>query len=375
MKIVNGFLNFLKLILILGAFAYVVLSLYTVVFDYSLVLNTFFELTGINGDYFLTDVERGPEEVASLYDTAFYNVTYALSSLAAVLGMIILSRRRTLIEAAGLLLGFIIPPERKSWGRILDSSNANPIPFAQIYLEPLNAQRKVIKTIADSDGRYKLILPDRKYGYNLLVKAPGYKDLKKEIRTSEARVYGSEYIKDVFLHQIGKSERKLFTNLNFLQSRMYWYLILLLAVLSFIYFIFALYYVYAFPGSAYGAVNLALFVFALGWNIVMVKDRLKPRIGKVLDLNTRKPIGEASVYLYRKEQQLEVRRTDSVGVVNFSIDPGDYEVRLAKTGYQSASENTFQKVKVKRDGYLDTNLFMKKADEYKNAVPASNPFS
>ena len=108
----------------------------------------------------------------------------------------------------------------------------------------------------------------------------------------------------------------------------------------------------------------------------MIKDRLKPRIGKVLDLKTRKPIAGVGVYLYKKDMQLEVRKTDNAGVVNFTLEPGEYEVRLAKEGYKASSEATFQEVKLKQDGYLSANLFMGKILASAESIPIdSNPFA
>ncbi|MBD3280668.1 hypothetical protein GF389_04045 [Candidatus Dojkabacteria bacterium] len=368
------FMKFLKALLILAAFSYAVLTLYTVVFDFLLVLKTFFELTGLNSGYFLTDSVQGSQEAASIYDYAFYNITYVISILVSILGMIILSRRRNILEAIGILMAFIIPAERRSWGRVLSSSDGAPVPFAQIYLEPNNNQLSVIKTIADSDGRYKLVLPDSKYSYRLTVRAPGYKDFQIDIKSTDSPVYGNEYIRDIFMQKVDEEKRTLLIRFSQFQVRFYWYLTLTLFALSFMYFLFALYYVYAFPGSLYGALNLAIMIFALSWNVVVIRERIRPKIGKVLDLKTHKPIPRVSVYIYKDSKQSGVRTTDYNGVVNFGAAPGEYDIRLAKEGYVNASGETFQRVKLKKDGFLEGNLFMLK-DEDIDSSPSSNPFA
>ena len=107
----------------------------------------------------------------------------------------------------------------------------------------------------------------------------------------------------------------------------------------------------------------------------MIKDRLKPKIGRVLNIKTRKPILNVRVYIYKGDRQLEVCKTDASGIISSKLEPGEYEVRVAKEGYKSASDVTFQKINLKVDGYFDNNLFLEQKSVFNKTGTEKNPFA
>jgi len=140
---------------------------------------------------------------------------------------------------------------------------------------------------------------------------------------------------------------------------------------SFVYLIFAIYYYFAYPGNIYGTMNLGLYVFAFVWNVVIVRERIRPANGRVIDSLTRKPLADVKVNIYDEVRQLGVIRTDKNGVVRLNASPGTYNLRVVKEGYRLSGKAEFQKVRFDEEGYIDRDIVLEKTDK---KVLVENPF-
>lgn len=332
----------------------------------------------------------GVDEVDEYINEEFYNVYYVTTILAALIGTLILSRMRNVYEIMGLLLAFIIPRKRKSWGSIIDKETNKEIPLAIIRLYKVTNGKldneQVIETVSDLDGKYRIHVEDTSAEYNVQVHASGYADFETELNYFDDPLETGNFIADIYLTREKDNENKTSNKITYLRPRLYWYVMLIMYLFSIVYFIFALYYYWAFPGSLYAIINIVLYSFAFVWNTLIVRERVRKPAGRILDFETKKPIDKANFQLYNKTSQLEVDMTDQFGIVQVNAPAGKYSARIIKSGYinvdkKGKQEENFIKIQIDEEGHLENNIFMKRVIEEvtlngSNAPSSSdNPFS
>lgn len=338
-------------------------------------------------DYEQPDV--GVDEVDEYINEDFYNTYYIITILAAFAGTVVLSRMRSVYETLGLLLAFIIPRKRKSWGSIIDKENNHPVPLAVIRLYKdsgdKQAGRQILETVADLDGKYRVHVHDTAAEYTVEVHAPGFVDYRSKLRYFDDPLETGDFIADIYLVRAEKGKHRAEDTINtirYLRPKLYWYLMLVMFGFSVVYFLFAIYYFWAFPGSVYGMINLGLYSFALFWNTIIVRERVEKPAGRVLQYITKNPMDSVFVQIYNKTNQLDQATTDKAGIVQFNLPAGKYSARFVKSGYKiadpDADKQMFVKVQIDEEGHFKEDHFLEMdKDKMKQGSERdlSNPFA
>jgi hypothetical protein len=337
------------------------------------------------------EVVRG---LGAIFDTTYYALYAVISIVAAILGTIILSKKRNIFEVLGMLGGFIIPNERRSWGSVRDESTRKPIPFAVVRLSEIKSDsnklqgkaENIIQTVSDLDGRYRLYLNNASLKYQISVHAAGYVDLSSDLDLHTDPTKSNLFIEDLYLTKLTKEKVGIVTNLNYMRPRFYWYLIIAFYILSLFYVITGTFYVVAFPDSVYGVAQLAIFAVAFIWNTKILWERTHASRGRLMDNNTKQKLPNISLDLFDGSVQLTNTISDTSGFVKFDVKPGKYQLRLSSNLYKLESDQEFIPVQVNNDGYIDKDIMLlpifhtkagsKSKIKFDNEVKdGNNPFS
>lgn len=318
------------------------------------------------------DTSYSIEGIDKYIDDDFYRVYYGITSAAAIIGTVILSRMRNVFETMGLLLAFVIPAKRKSWGTILDKKTKKAIPFSIVRLytekpspssklgnEGDNKERKTIETVTDMDGKYRIHVEKTSPEYRLEVRASGYNKYESKVEYIDDPFEGGNFIADIYLSRETGAEHKTRNNIRYLRPKLYWYVMLAMYFFSIIYFIFSIYYLLAYPGSLYSYINIALYIFAVSWNTKVVKERLKPSGGRFLDYETKKSVPDVNVQLYKNGKQIERQNAGRNGTIKFNCEGGVYDLRISKLGYRLENGKTFLEIKINDEGHLEKDVLLK----------------
>lgn len=313
-------------------------------------------------------------------------VLLILSVVVAIIGTLILSQNRGLLETVLLVVGFFVPRQRKHWGTVFDQETNLPISFATIRLNKAVSQTQselITQAIADLDGKYRIYLPKDTSGVAMQVKAAGYKDYIKSID----KIDHNEIIDDIPMIKSSGSEKTGFRlwlsrQRATLAERFTNYL-LLLSIGALAVSIYNLITV----RNIFGYAGVVIYGLSVIWNITIVRDRMQTSIGKVVDVETKQPIESAFVKVFYSGQTLISGITDSAGVVKLNIQAGTYEVEVTKAGLEMVGGHKLGntqviKAYVNDKGYLTKSIFMQKSDKLTGEVtlPESdaslmNPFS
>lgn len=313
-------------------------------------------------------------------------VLLILSVIVAIIGTLILSQNRGLIETVLLVVGFFVPRQRKHWGTVFDQETNIPISFATIRLNKAISQTQselITQAVADLDGKYRIYLPETTTGVAMQVKAAGYKDYIKPVEN----IGHSELIEDIPMVKSSGNEKTgirlwLAKQRSELAERFTNYLLLLSAGA----FVISLYNLITIR-NVFGYLGTVIYGLSVIWNMAIVRDRRNTSIGKVLDVDTKKPIESAFVKVFYAGQTLISGITDSAGVVKLNIQAGTYEVEVTKAslemvGGEKLGNTKVIKAYVNDKGYLTKSIFLQKSQNPNGAtaLPETdasmmNPFS
>jgi 5-hydroxyisourate hydrolase-like protein (transthyretin family) len=388
------FINLIKFILkysvlLLGLF-WVASQIFSTLLPIYQAVELFESITGFNTDNLFAE---GPPDstagqiVDNFFTTVFFQVFLGTSTLAAIIGTLVLSKKRNLYEAVGMFVAFIIPRKRKNWGIVFNKNSRKPIAFANVRITQNsgeNGQEFVTETITDLDGRYRILLDQIKPDYNLTARASGFLPFAMDLTRPIIGTSNIEVIEDIPMLKGFNSNLNLKDITGYLNSKLSFYLVWIFFILSYLYFFAAILYVVTYPDSVWGYLNLALFICAIIWNTYIIIDRYKITGGKILDTNLKKPLENVSIKVFSENRQIITAMTNSKGIVKLDIPSGEYLVSLNKPGWKMSGNvimgSGLLKIRVNENGYLDRNIFLTQIDnsaEQKSNVGSSklaNPF-
>lgn len=317
--------------------------------------------------------------LAVFFDSPFFYLFTITALVFSVTGTLVLARKRSIYVALGLFVAFILPRERINWGVVRDRSSKRAIPFATVRLyQVIGEDTKLIREeVSDTDGRYRLHLGNLAVNHKLRVSATGYEvvELDLDYRNSGLRFVDLNF--EVFLSKHEVAEAKLLSQLKYTQSRLYKYLMGIIYLSSVVYLVFFVYYNLAYPGSTYGWVNLALFVFSVGRNTLIVRERSRNNVGRVLDIETGLPLAGVRLRVVDKSGKQEVQMTDKLGIVRFSMPLGNYPLSLYSEDFVLVDNHTGeakpdQAVTINDHGFMMYDLYMRIKSDSENSQPKRN---
>lgn len=299
----------------------------------------------------------------NLFDTPFFIGLNILLFFVAIVGTLILTRKRSFYAALGLFAAFILPKEEIYRGTVIDEQTKQSIAFAVIRLFEFgeNQQLNYIKqTVADVDGRYSLYLSEFSESLKIEVVASGYDIVKVDAAPIPGRSGGFDISQDVILSREEKVSNK--NRIIYLQSQFYKGLMWTIYIGSIFLFLIFFYYFIAYPGSLYGVISVVIFGYSSVKNTFTIRQRFLKKSGRIFDYVTKKPIEGIVLNLFDGYQKLESVTSDKNGVVKFHANAGNYQVSMATKGYSlvGVDPTGSKRVNIEKDGYLESNLFIVK---------------
>ncbi|MFS8130807.1 MAG: hypothetical protein ACMG57_02395 [Candidatus Dojkabacteria bacterium] len=322
-------------------------------------------------------------EVITNIQVQFYSIFFVASFISAIFGTIVLSQGRSFAEVIFLFVGYAIPRQRKFWGVIYDTETGKPIALATIRLQTIDEDGNkefISQTVSDLDGRYRLNIGKMGQKYLVEVSANEYKGNQIEISSSNTETLSKEIARDIALSKEQEAKKSnLKDSLEKFRSRIYLPTIVYMYIFNFFGIFFALYGIIANP-SPTDFINLTIFTISAIWNTIVVRERFKVNVGRLLDMKSRKPIDLVMVKIFDDEDKSIVAYTDNAGGVKFDLPEGTYKALIAKDNYKLIKEgvDTLVPVKVKSTGYLQNNLYLEKdeksTNENENNSGFINPF-
>lgn len=302
---------------------------------------------------------------------AFVQILFIGSVIVAILGALVLSQNRGLLETLFLVVGFAIPLTRKHWGTVYDEETNIPIPFAVIRLNQVSTNNVpvfVLQANADLDGRYRIRLPKGSATLALFVKAPGYREKVININS----LANAEVVQDVGLVRLERQEKRSFANRVLLyfqinSTRFTNYLF----VLSFAGLVLSLINAFVYQ-RALGFAGIVLYTCSCAWNTYVMLGRSQANLGKVIDGDSGQPVQGAFVKLFYNSQPVVSGVTDSHGVVRFSVIAGTYDVEVTKLGYMLPNAQLVGNTRVIKR-YIDSRGYFTK--ELRLAKSVADPAS
>jgi hypothetical protein len=309
------------------------------------------------------------------------SVYLAFATVIGLLGALLSIGSRNIFEVLALFLFGMLPRERKYWGVVFDQSNNQPISFipVRLFAHDGDKPKLITQTVTDSDGRYRLHIEkseDKKY--TIEINYPGYEPVISEVQQYVA-IGSYEFVNDIPLVKSENTGTRLLHWFYHYRPRLFAYLF------------FLIYYSYIglFIMQLLLTINEPIFInvftvitlgFTFIWNRRIVRQRLKPVIGKVMDADSRAPVPSALVNLYTNETEKISAVTDDKGVVKLNIPSGMYKTLVSAKGYVllAKDEQGLQLVKVGKDGYIDKDILLKKQEGVHESEEAGadliNPF-
>jgi len=240
----------------------------------------------------------------------------------------------------------------------------------------------VSEVLADLDGKYRAEFSKSYKKFSLSVKAPGYKELKQRLKYLDSATLSSGLVEEIYMVRENKAETKT-RRTKYIQPYINQLLIYALFIISVVFLFLWLLYAVAYPGSFYGWINLAISIYAVPWNIFIISERLRPKVGRVLDLDSKRPIENVLVWVYDNKKQIFAGSTDKRGIVKLDVNSGEYSIRFShpsyKTSFESADKlDLFKHLTVGLNGYIESNVYLEKTSRnFKQDLTSNliNPFA
>jgi 5-hydroxyisourate hydrolase-like protein (transthyretin family) len=346
------------IVVIAGTFWALVQIISTVAYDWS--VSAFAALTGVPQQQFVPEDFTAPTWADKIFTDNYYYAFIVIALLVGIAGMLILTKRRSIFTAIGVLAAFVLPSERENWGIIKDKETGKPIAFAIVRVVKKGSESEdyvVQETVADLDGRYRLNLSNVSEEYKLSVSATDYITSISQIEYVPAGNENFNVIQDVQLSRTNES--KVENRFSHIRPYLYNGLIWTIYIVCIIMLIFSIIYTVGYPGSWYGIVSIILYGAASIWNTRIMIQRFSAKSGRVLDISTNKPLTGAFVNLYGTDSEnlLDSSISGKDGYARFSVEPGEYKLKVSKSGYEQKEVVT--NVKLNATGYLTKNIFLK----------------
>jgi len=288
-----------------------------------------------------------------------------------------LSRGRNVLESVALYFAYVIPKPKSLWGKIYNRTSRNEVPFATVRIisEDIQTGERKFETEAISDlfGRYRVsfnTLEGRRY--YLSCRSENYNYLEIDLDTT-AQEHISIF-RDLELTPIVSNagvfteliNKILFPSVSLTVKYLY-----AVGILSLIFTFIALVKVVSIGTVAYFLLMLISFL----WNTYVVLDLRNRKIGKLLYQMDNQPAQDINLSIGKKGNRISSSKTNKDGVVNFSADPGVYELSLLGSNNCEFIDNkSYIEVEINKKGFSQNDVFLKKTLEDSKSN-MSNPFS
>lgn len=328
---------------------------------------------------FFVDTQAGttiPTVLDRVYGLS-YNVFFLASFIAGFAGVAVLSHGRTFPEIVWLFAAFILPKQRKYWGKVHDQATKKPIPFATLRLIEKDSGKFISQVISDLDGTYRITINDSSKEYILEVFVEGYNAQKIEIDHNNMQIINKNLVIDIGLDLQGKvREENLSTKWERLRVKLYRPTILFVFAMSIGSLVFGTYGMIYYPDSLPNQISLVLAITAVIWNISVTRQRFLLPSGSVVDVETHKPLGNVQLSIFGDDKQLLSSQTDASGIAKIGLPPGNYRAQITRPGYMLANAQEFIEIEINKNGYISDNILLKRigdGDATNNDL--LNPFS
>ena len=360
-------------ILFFGVFWTFIDFITTVAYDE--VVGLFYSTAGSEaGEQFIGEgVGYGPgisdELIANVFNLffnqSFFSIMITIKIVLSLIGVIMLTRKRSVVSFVGIFVSLALPKERIYWGSIIDSESSIKVPFAAIDL--LDSQGNIVdRTISDSDGRYRFLLDSWDEHYKMRVIASGFTPSEVNVTNEFNEAGRFEITQDILVVQetqtSSKKQKRVKIHLSPLFFDVLYFLIFATGLVGFLLFVV---YSYVYWNDSYGYVTVFTYGIGVFWNIPLIKSRLFNKKGSVVDSVSKKAIKDAYVVLYGdKGEVVDVKLSDKNGLVQFKLKKGEYKCKVNKVGYKFESKKLYE-VKITNAGYLKDNIKLIKIEDSK----------
>lgn len=296
------------------------------------------------------------------------------------LGSLIVARGRTWEEALMILIVAMIPRRRKLSGRVFDLQTGEGIAFASIDIFEKDKEGKIIpvaRALTDLDGRYRFNIEDKSKFLFVKVNFEPYEEYIKPL----TNVYKNNVIQDIPLERKSGATDKLrsfyYFKLKPIVYIYYTYYLLGLSIVTWLGIILGIYL----NGPTLFLILLGLLVgISVVHNVLAVINRLSFSTGRVLEYGTLKPIHNATISIFDKDNQVQVVYSNRNGVVRTNLEDGFYSIIVTKKNYifvnSSGDQIKTDYVYINKDGYLPKDLYLEKGEKFdiSSSQSLDNPF-
>ena len=332
-------------------------------------------LGGVEGRLFpfTPEVFKFTQDISNFY--------FMLTTITSIVAAFISLGTRDVFEVIALFFFGMLPKERKYWGVVFDEISGKPIAFIPVRIFKYEGEKPKLlaSTVTDTDGRYRLQVSTRdkiETRYAIEISASGYEPFMQDI--AEYLVIGNyELINDVPLKRAKSTANPIVRWFYYNRTRIYnWLFIFIyveyiaLLLLTIVFFINGPIFI-----NYFGTITIGVSVI---WNTYVVRHRIAPQIGKVIDSDGKQPLQSSLVTIYQNKGQSVAAITNEAGIVRVNMPAGMYKALASAQGYMmlSADAQGMAVIKVGRDGYIDRDILMKKAAGAEVPKDASllNPF-
>jgi hypothetical protein len=264
-----------------------------------------------------------------------------------------------------MFLGLVLFRRKKYWGIVYNASKSVPIPFVtiRVYRTGTNRKEFVAQTISDLEGKYGIPIGEAG-NYQVEFIHEGYRTEVKDLLIQQ----NSDIILDVGMNEVNTDSLSVITRIRIFFKEnaptiMQWLRVALIALMAAGTYI-TLQVIQLSP-LPLNYVVLGIYIVAIVTQvIVLLSPYINMKRGKVIELNTKRPV-KGAVFRVLGENQRAVRGVESLsftneyGVVKIRISSGRYAYQVSKPGYEA---NT-GKMTIDDSGRITETIYMNKGTE------------
>lgn len=360
------------------AILYSLLILISGFLDWNLIINNLQDSFGITpANFIILNIPLFLHQTLEIIYPGVLKFALLIFVILSLWSGLVLSQGRSVIESIALFMAYVMPKPNSLWGKIYNKNTHNEIPFATIRIiseNILTAERKFeTEAVSDLFGRYRISFnAQESKRYYLTCKSENYDYYEIDLDTA-----GNEHVSifsDIELSPL-ESElgllRKLANKILFVPAYVGVRYLYIVSILSAIVTLQGLIREFTLGPIVY----FILMSVSLVWNTYILFDFRNRKIGKLIYKLENLPAYDINLSIGRKGNRIASSKTNSDGVVNFSADPGVYELSLlGANNCEFDGQKNYVEVEVNKKGFLTQDVFLNKLNlPINNKI--QNPFS
>lgn len=360
------------------AILYSLLILVSGFLDWNSILQNLENSYGITpGNFFLLNIPFFLNKTLEIIYPGTLKIALLIFVILSLWAGLVLSRGRTVLESFALFVAYVMPKPNSFWGKIYNRNTHNEIPFASIRIvsEKILTGERSFETEAVSDlfGRYRISFnAEESKRYYLTCRSENYNYFEVDIDTT-----GNEHISiytDIELTPVVSQltfAKKLANKILFVPAYLGIRYLYVVSILSTIVTLLGVLREFSLGPVMY----FTFMSISLVWNTYILIDFRNRKIGKLIFNPENEPATDINVSIGRKGNRIASSKTNSDGVVNFSADPGVYELSLlGANNCEFDGQKNYVEVEVNKKGFLTQDVFLNKLNlPINNKI--QNPFS